>query len=149
MSLYGTYPVTFQIKNQGGSAPTVSYTDRYYLSQSPVYNTNFLIHLGYVYHNPGLMPGQYEEKSVNVKLTGAYSGVYYIYLVTDHNNKINEYAFENNNILRSDPIMITRPDLVPDSLIHPAMVMSGSTMSIRTEMINPGPGDLYLSLIHI
>ncbi len=143
ISLYATYPITFQIKNQGGSAPTVSYTDRYYLSQSPVYNTNFLIHLGYVYHNPGLMPGQYEEKSVNVKLTGAYSGVYYIYLVTDHNNKINEYAFENNNILRSDPIMITRPDLVPDSLIHPAMVMSGSTMSIRTEMINPGPGDLY------
>lgn len=143
MSLYGTYPVTFQIKNQGGSAPTVAYTDRYYLSQSPVYNTNFLIHLGYVYHNPGLMPGQYEEKSVNVKLTGAYSGVYYIYLVTDHNNKINEYAFENNNILRSDPIMITRPDLVPDSLIHPAMAMSGSMISMRTEVVNPGPGNLY------
>jgi|GEM_PF-3113076 len=143
MSLYGTYPVTFQIKNQGGSAPTTTYTDRYYLSQSPVYNTNFLTHLGYVYHNPGLMPGQHEDKSVTVKLTGNYSGIYYIYVVTDHNNRINEYAFENNNILRSDPIMIIRPDMKPDSLIHPAMVMSGSTMSIRTEVINNGLGVFY------
>ena len=143
MSLYGTYPVNFQIKNQGGSAPTITYTDRYYLSQSPVYNTNFLTHLGYVYHNPGLMPGQYEEKSVNVKLTGNYSGIYYIYVVTDYSNRINEYAFENNNILRSDPIMIIRPDMKPDSLIHPVMVMSGSTMSLRTEVINPGLGVFY------
>ncbi|MBK9106718.1 MAG: hypothetical protein IPL92_19695 [Saprospiraceae bacterium] len=143
MSLYQTYPVTFQIKNQGGSAPTAAHTDRYYLSQSPVFNTNFLVHLGYAYHNPGLMPGQYEERTVNVKLTGGYSGPYYIYVVADYNNKINEYEFENNNILRSDPIIITQPDLVPDSLIHPAMVMSGSTVSIRTEVINSGPGNYY------
>lgn len=148
LSLYETYPVTFQIRNDGGSAPTISYTDRYYLSQSPVFNSNFLIHMGYVHHNPGLMPGQYETKSVNVKLTGAYTGIYYIYLVTDHNNRINEYEFEDNNILRSDPIMIVRPDLVPDSLLHPAMVMSGSTISVRTEVINPGPGVFYGSYIN-
>jgi hypothetical protein len=148
MSLYQTYPVTFQIKNQGGSAPTTAHTDRYYLSQSPVYNTNFLVHLGYTYHNAGLMPGEYEERTVNVKLTGGYSGPYYIYVVTDYNNKINEYAFENNNILRSDPIIIIQPDLVPDSLIHPAMVMSGSSLSIRTEVINQGPGNYYGNYIN-
>ncbi len=140
MSLYQTYPVTFRINNEGGSSPTVSHTDRYYVSQSPVYNTNFLTHLGYVYHNPGLMPGAYSEKTVDVKLTGNYSGEYYIYVVTDHNDRIDEYEFENNNILRSDPIFITRPDLIPDSLLHPDMVMSGSTFDLTTEFINPGPG---------
>ncbi len=143
MSLYQTYPITFQIKNAGGSAPTVSHSDRYYLSQSPVYNQNFLTHLGYAHHNPGLMPGQYTEKVVNIKLTGNYSDVYYLYLVTDYNDRIDEYAFENNNILRSDPIVIIKPDLVPDSLIHPSMVMSGSTINLRTEIVNDGPGYFY------
>lgn len=140
MSLYQTYPVTYRINNEGGSSPTVSHTDRYYVSQSPVYNTNFLTHLGYAYHNPGLMPGEYNERTVEIKLTGNYSGEYYIYVVTDYNDRINEYEFENNNILRSDPIFITRPDLIPDSLLHPDMVMSGSTFDLTTEFINSGPG---------
>lgn len=140
MSLYETYPVTFQIRNEGGSAPTIGWTDRYYLSQSPVYNSNFLTLLGSAYHNAGLMPGASNDKTVNIKLTQNVSDIYYIYLVTDYNNQINEYAMEGNNILRSDPITIIKPDIKPDSLIHALSVMSGTTLSLLGELVNPGPG---------
>jgi len=143
MSLYQTQPVTFQVRNDGGSAPTIGWTDRYYISPSPVYNTNFLTHLGYAYHNAGLMPGNYEEKTVNLWLTGDYEGIYYLYVVADYNNKINEYSYEDNNILRSDPFTVVKPDIVPDSMIHAASVMSGGTVSLRSEFVNHGPGQFY------
>jgi hypothetical protein len=140
MSLYETYPVTFQIRNEGGSAPTIGWTDRYYLSQSPVYNTNFLTLLGSAYHNAGLLPDESNYKTVSVKLSQNISGIYYIYLFTDYSNKINEYTLEGNNILRSDPIMIIKPDIKPDSNIHVASIMSGTTLNLRSELINPGQG---------
>lgn len=140
ISLYRADPISFQIKNEGGSAPTISHSDRYYLSQSPVYNPNFLIHLGYTHHDAGLMPGDYNEKTVGVRITGDYSGLYYIYVVTDYNNKINEYGFENNNVIRSDAFTLIKPDLEPDSLIHASSAMAGSTLSMRSEVINSGPG---------
>ncbi len=143
ISLYHTQAVHFQVKNNGGSAPTIGWTDRYYISPSPVYNTNFLTPLGYAYHNAGLMPGNYEEKTVNFTLNGNYSGINFIYLFTDYNNKINEYAYEYNNILRSDPFTVVQPDIVPDSMIHVANAMSGTTISLRTEFLNYGPGQFY------
>ncbi|MBP7239475.1 MAG: hypothetical protein KBA14_04580, partial [Saprospiraceae bacterium] len=148
ISLYQTNSISYQIHNNGGSSPTEGWTDRYYLSQSPVYNTNFLIHLGYVYHSAGLMPGDFNQKSVNIKLTGNYAGVYYLYVVSDYNNKINEFAFEGNNILRSDPFTIIRPDIKPDSLLHSANAMSGQIISTRAEIINPGPGYFNGNLIN-
>lgn len=145
-SIYGTYPVTYEVRNEGGSTPAVGWTDRYYLSPSPVYNTNFLTHLGYVYHNAGLMPGDTNEKVINLKIIGDYTGTYYLYMVTDYNNKINEYEFEENNIIRSAPFQIIKPDLVVDSLIHPASAMAAHSIALRSEVIDLGPGDYYGNL---
>ena len=140
LSLYETYPLTYQVRNEGGSAPTEGWTDRYYLSQSPVYNTNFLTLLGSAYHNAGLLPDEANHKTVNVKLTENISGIYYIYLFTDYSNKINEYTLEGNNIIRSEPFTVIKPDIKPDSLIHVMNIMSGTTLSVRAELINPGQG---------
>jgi hypothetical protein len=146
LSLYQSHTLTYQVHNHGGSSPAAGWTDRYYLSQSPVYNTNFLIHLGYVYHAAGLMPDTFNAKSVSLWLSGNYSGTYYIYVHTDYNNHINEFAFEGNNILRSAPFEIIRPDLRPDSMIHTGSVMSGNTISLRTEIVNDGPGHSFGSI---
>ena len=140
-SLYQSYFATYEVRNDGGSSPVIGWTDRYYLSQSPVYNTNFLTHIGSAYHNAGLMPADTTEKRISLYLNGDYSGVYYLYILADYNNKINEYAFENNNIIRSAPFVIIKPDLKPDSLIHTANAMSGSPISLRSEIINKGPGE--------
>ena len=140
LSLYQTNTITYQIKNQGGSAPTRGWTDRYYISPSPVYNTNFLTYLGYTYNNAGLLPGNTNAKSVSLKLTGNFSGTYYLYVYTDYNDLIDEYAFDDNNITRSAAITIIRPDLKVDSLVHAASVMSGSTLAVHTKLKNNGPG---------
>jgi hypothetical protein len=147
ISLYQSNAYTYEVRNAGGSAPAVGWTDRIYLSPSPVYNSNFLIHAGYAYHNAGLMPGQEYDKTIQINITGNYEGTYYFYIVTDYNNKINEFNFEGNNIIRSAPFTIIKPDLRPDSLLHPESAMSGSALSVRAEIVNDGPG-YYLSNLY-
>ena len=146
ISLYKTNAIHYEVRNAGGSSPAIGWTDRYYLSPSPVFNSNFLTHLGYVYHDAGLMPGDTNEKTINLKIIGDYAGIHYLYVVTDYNSKINEYEFEGNNTLRSDPFVIIKPDLKVDSLIHPASAMAGSAFTIRSEVINQGPGDFFGNL---
>jgi len=140
VSLYKHQSFSYNVKNQGGSAPTRTWTDRYYLSPSPVYNPNFLIPLGYAYHNAGLTAGDYTKKTTSVRLTGNFVGTYYLYVFTDYNNLINEYEFEENNIFRSGPLTIIRPDMVVDSLIHAPFILSGNTLSVQAELVNNGPG---------
>lgn len=139
-SLYQTFPVSFEVRNEGGSAPLSGWRERVYISPSPVYNTNFLESVGDVYHNAGLQPGSEEKKSLNVRVTTNHSGVYYFYVFADQADAVNEYEFEDNNIIRSEAVVITKPDLRIDSILAPASALSGGTISVRTETVNDGPG---------
>lgn len=140
ISLYQLNSISFEVRNDGGTPPLKGWRERIYISPSPVYNTNFLENVADVYHNAGLLPGQEEKKSVNVRITSNYSGTNYFYVFADQTNVINEYEFESNNIIRSQPVWITKPDLRIDSFIVPSSALSGNLLQTSTETVNDGPG---------
>src|SRR5690606_37156264 len=66
LSLYDLAQIPYIVRNNGGSAPARGWTDRLFISPSPVYNINFLTPLTNQYHNSGLMPGDYNARNAPI-----------------------------------------------------------------------------------
>src|SRR5690606_36010479 len=134
LSLYDLAQIPYIVRNNGGSAPARGWTDRLFISPSPVYNINFLTPLTNQYHNSGLMPGDYNARNAPIFPNANLEGTQYIYVVSDYFDAIDEYTFEGNNIIRSEPFTLVRPDLVPEALLHPASRLAGQVLTVSATL---------------
>src|SRR5262249_16805807 len=86
------------------------------------------------------------------------SGVRYLVVKTDKDNRVNECAFENDNINASSPVTITLtppPDLQVVGIQMASNVFSAESLALSWTVTNAGPGivgettwfdDVFLSL---
>lgn len=136
--------LNYSLVNQGGSTiSNPNWYDQIYISQAPVYNTNFLTTIGNVSNYGPMMPNDPTIKTLSYTMPVWTSGLYYYYITLDKGNQVFEYTFESNNTLRSaGTFRVVNPDMRTSQLTHPATVTAGQNMPLSWNMVNAGPGHL-------
>lgn len=136
--------LNYSLVNQGGSTiSNPSWYDQVYISQAPVYNTNFLSPIGNVTNYGPLMTNDPTIKSLNYGIPAWASGLYYYYISLDKGNQVFEYNLESNNTVRSvGTFRVVNPDMRTSQVTHPASVTAGQNLMVAWNMVNAGPGHL-------
>ncbi|HNU13651.1 MAG TPA: CARDB domain-containing protein [Chitinophagaceae bacterium] len=155
-----TINVTYKVKNYGVLTPTGSqWTDKIYISQSPIFNINNAILLklpranGTYYpnasdvailNNTQLLADSSYTKSVQVVIPNFISGQWFIYVHTNSTASLYEGALANNNINNKQlQVFLTpTPQLTINSLAVP-VTTAGTTqpVGVNWNILNTGFND--------
>jgi hypothetical protein len=155
-----TISVTYKVKNYGVlTAPGSSWTDRLYISQSPIFNRNNAILLkrprpnGTYYPNPEdavfsntlqLLADSSYTRTVDVVVPNFISGQWFIYVQTNSGNTVYEGALANNNINNKQlQVFLTpTPQLTVSSISAPITTSSiTQTLGVNWNIFNTGFND--------
>ncbi|MFZ4411773.1 MAG: CARDB domain-containing protein [Bacteroidales bacterium] len=133
------FTVNFSVKNSGNTSINgISWLDKLYISSSSDFDTT-AISLASFIHLMQLDTGITYQNSFSSVLSSSFtSGYYFFYAVTDENNTVFEYLYENNNILRSNPVYI-KPypvNLALTSFTAPDSSFTGQNINIQWTTIN-------------
>ncbi|MCX6904954.1 MAG: hypothetical protein NTW03_16040, partial [Verrucomicrobia bacterium] len=97
------FTLGYRVENRGVARAGSNFVTRFYLSSDPVIGNDSL--LGQ-YATPTSLPaGQYFEQSVQFRLPTA-AGRYWIVVITDADNQINEIREDNNSAISAVPIQV-------------------------------------------
>ncbi|MBN8674804.1 MAG: hypothetical protein J0L56_11755, partial [Chitinophagales bacterium] len=155
-----TINVTYKVKNYGVFTPTgSSWSDKLYISQSPIFNINNAILLklpkanGTYYpntldvailNNTQLLADSAYTKSVQVVIPNFISGQWFIYVHTNSTASLYEGALANNNINNKQlQVFLTpTPQLTINSLAVP-VTTAGTTqpVGVNWNILNTGFND--------
>ena len=146
------FDVAWVVTNAGFSVATGPWVDRVYLSATNQLNTNQDKLLG-EFTFPGVLnPGQSVQliHTVTVGSQGVSNGLYYISVLTDATNSVNEGFSENNNagisISNINVYLTSLPDLVVSSVSAPANGIGGQPVGVSWIVCNQGGGDTDIPL---
>jgi hypothetical protein len=134
--------VSWKVKNNASGTASGSWWDYIYLSSDAVYDVTDL-YLGGQQNPAGLNASQTYNQSQTVTIPNGLSGNYYVFVVTDRHNYINEVDNNNNSNRDTGRMFITLtppPDLVVTSVTRPATAFSGSPANLTFTVKNKGTG---------
>ncbi|MCU1267467.1 MAG: Na-Ca exchanger/integrin-beta4 [Acidobacteria bacterium] len=137
--------VSWRVINQGvGPTIATSWTDSLFLSQAATFSQNNALLLGRFAHGGTLAPNADYARSESVIIPTVAQGSYFLFVVTDANNTVEECADEGNNTAAS-PMQInisnTLPDLRVASIASVVPSVAGSTLTVQwTGQNNGGAG---------
>ena len=136
------FSYSFKVNNIGAGNPNVSsWKDKVYLCQNSDTLDATAVLLKTNYHYGGLEPGMSYTINESVALPSSVSsGFYYLYVVTDTDDNVFEYLFENNNLAQSSVISITSPDLQITQVTAPEQITSGYPINLTYTITNYGDG---------
>ncbi|WP_013334633.1 CARDB domain-containing protein [Gloeothece verrucosa] len=134
--------VLWRVRNQGNAVTNSnSWTDRVILSSDDQLDNNDL-ELGRLNHSDTLAIGDSYTQSASYTLPNGISGNYHIFVVTDINNQVFEYIYDNNNTSRTvSPLAVTRkpdPDLKVSAVTNEATGQPGQTQTVSWTVSNAG-----------
>jgi RHS repeat-associated protein len=135
--------LSWTVRNTGGGVTdATSWKDKVYLSTDGTFNAGTATLLGTYTHNGALAAGGSYIQNQLVIIPYCISGQFYIFVVTDSDNNVNESTGENNNTGRSTlTIQIITgqyPDIVPSNLIIPSAANVGGPIDINYTVTNVG-----------
>ncbi len=157
LSTGAPFTVHAAIKNQGLVVTNVSnWADKIYISTNSANLDESAILLDNTSHttllygtsdnvlttNESYVQLQTEYKlSRMVNLPGMAAGTYYLYIHTDVNNEVFEYNAKDNNILRSQAVTVSNPDLSGEIISAvPDTIYTGKEYGISWKTTNSGNG---------
>ncbi len=131
------------VRNAGaGSTPGVIWNDEVYISSDSEWNgsANLLVE---VPHNSVLPPAASYTDTTTVVIPPTVHGIAYFYIFTDGDDVVFENTDENNNVTRSDSVIVqSYPsiDLAVTSFTIPDSGISGQTVNLHWTVKNIGAG---------
>jgi hypothetical protein len=137
--------ISWTVQNNGtGPTGVASWNDKVYLSSDDTLNTSSDILLGTFGHSGVLAVSESYTQIQVVTIPHCISGQYYLFAVTDSDNKVNENTGEGNNVRRADStILITAgqyADLQVSGINLPATANAGEPVAISWTITNAGDG---------
>ena len=137
--------LSYTVTNQGSANITErNWKDKVYLSQLAYFNIANAILIGSIQQNRSLDTNTVFRQNTSISIpANINAGNYYLYIVTDANSNIYEYTGENNNIHRTQRIVLKEYvlDLVASNVTGSAIVEWGQrsqyTMTVRNISNNP------------
>lgn len=136
--------ISYTVYNQGAGNPDVSsWCDKVYLSTSPD-GLESPIELKTINHYNGLASDATYTVNESIALPSSLGiGAYYVYVVVDANGQVFEYAFEDNNTLRSiSALTVVKPDLAVTQIITENTLTSCYPASFSYTLKNVGEGQI-------
>lgn len=151
ISSSSSFDISYSVRNIGPGIPFVnSWTDRVYISSKSVWDETAkqitaFIQNGY-YQSTG---DNYEYKNDNytvtrtVNLSGYSSGMYYIHVKLDADNRVFEYDGEENNILTSKALNLVAPDLNVELIaVSEDTLFTNEQVAVTWKIKNTGAADV-------
>jgi subtilase family serine protease len=129
-----TIALHWVVKNNGQAKSSGSWKDKVFISRFSSYHPDSLKLLGSVIRTKELLVGDTAMQSLQVMIPNGYSGLYYLYLLTDADNQIYERLGENNNASGAMPIQVT---LGPWADLQFVLVSAPDTFNIGYSVIIP------------
>jgi uncharacterized delta-60 repeat protein len=134
--------VSWTVANQGtGAATQTKWTDRVYLSSTQTFDSATALLIGLFDHTGALNNGENYTRTENLTIPNAAQGSYFVTVVTDTGNEVEECANNTNNIgvgAQSLAISNSLPDLVVQSASSQANPLGGQTISVEWTVANQG-----------
>ena len=137
-------PTTLRWTVQNGGVITTqatSWRDTAYLSTDTVLSTTTDIVLGEWVRSGALAANATYTRSETPLLPNGLSGAYYLFLVVDSQNNVDDNHRANNVTAVTTPISITlspSPDLLPTASNPPATALSGQPLAVGWRVTNQG-----------
>ncbi len=134
-----TYSINFSIKNNGTKQGSgLLWTDKLYISQSPDFDSSALLLSSFTQSQNLNINSSYQNIFSALLPSDFVTAYYFIYAQTDVNNTVYEYLYENNNIIRSNPVFVKKypVNLAVNSFSAPDSVFSGQNIITQWEVTN-------------
>lgn len=134
--------IKYNIINEGGSETFNGFHDKVVLSPTSTYNVSTAIFLDHIYHG-NLGSKDTSKVSKYFTVPKSIKGKYYLFILTDFYNGVNEVSNEGNNSSTAWPIFIKSPDLRVSRVAVSAVDTTGSNTPVNWTVKNAGPGHDY------
>ena len=139
-------PVNWTTQNKGSSATPpgqTNWTDGVYLSSTSDFSGSPTLLATFAHSGKLDANASYAASLPTVTLPRNLDGDYYVFVKTDINNNVYEYAFENNNLSVGKKIHVqsTPPDLIVATITAPASAIAERTVNISWVTKNQGAYD--------
>jgi hypothetical protein len=135
-------PVSWSVTNVGMATATGPWTDSVYLLPSPTFDPATAVLLGSFAQTLPLAPGASYSQTVSPTLPNTTHGTYYVAVVTDSGNNVQECQGETNNVTVSAtsvnvPVTLY-PDLKVTSVQVPVAAYAGQNITVTWVVTNTG-----------
>jgi hypothetical protein len=136
--------ISWKVMNNGpGTIYNSGWTDKVFVSYSPVFNPAAVTQIASLNYGVNLYPEEFVSKQVVTALPNNFPGPYYIYVYTDHYNSVFENSTDSNNTIRSEnQVVVKRPDLVVSSVNMPEIDSTGMPFIVSWQVQNVGDANL-------
>ena len=145
-------PMSWTVVNSG-TGPTAegSWVDNVYLSPSSTFNAGTALLAGSFTRNGNLAPNEPYTRTESVTIPNSARGIYYVFVLTDALDTVEECDKDNNNvgaspttidISNNQPPPPEPPDLTGIVLSAPGNAFAGQTITVQWTVNNAGPGAL-------
>jgi subtilase family serine protease len=135
-----SFSLSWTVQNNGAATGDHSWYDAFYLSRDQIFDRDTDTFLGYRYHNGGLAAGQSYTETQSFQIPQGLSGPYYVFAVTDGDNKVYERSGEQNNVSydgNSMQVSLAPPaDLAVSSITAPTTGIAGKNAAIAYTVTN-------------
>ena len=126
-----------------GTQPTnlASWLDRVYLSEDETFGGD--VEIGQAGRTGMLDPGGTYQQNVSVPLPAGLTGTYYVFVAANADGAVLETDTTNNTAYDPQPLVISLtppPDLQVTDVQVPGEAWSGSSVSVRWDVLNASPG---------
>jgi hypothetical protein len=135
-------PVSWTVTNAGSATANGPWLDSVYLSISGTFSSGSSLFLGSYPYNGSLAAGATYNQTTAFTLPNTTHGNFYVYVMTDSTNAVNECQGETNNVTGSSSVLNVPVTLYPDLKVTavqvPASAYSGQTINISWVVTNEG-----------
>ena len=135
-------PVSWTVINTGSATANGPWLDSIYLSSSSTFSSGNSVFLGSYPYNGTLAPGAAYSQTTSFILPDTTHGNFYVFVVTDSTNAVNECQGETNNVTGSSSVLNVPVTLYPDLKVTfvqvPASAYAGQTINVSWVVTNDG-----------
>ena len=129
--------------SNAGTGATIegSWIERVYLSQSATFNEGQALLAASFMHTGDLAAGASYTRTENINIPARAQGAYYVFVITDSLNVVQECAGESDNARVGSTLLDVSnnlPDLTITSLNVPASAFAGQTIPLQWSVTNTG-----------
>jgi len=137
--------INYNVLNDGGTTTGGGFYDLLFICPTTTFSSTLSQYIGTVYRG-ALASHDTAKVSRDFKMPKGINGTYYLFVLTDYYNNINETTKENNNTSSAFKLIFRSPELIVQRVSVKSTDTTGSTTPISWAVKNQGKGTDFQGL---